>query len=131
VAADCEHVDRGTPAGPGDGSGSGDAGGDRTGPALLLPARVQLAGGHAARVRVGCPAVEAGGGCRAVLLTVLAHGKRIGSARVTRIGGGRATTLKVRLRGRAPKRVSLRATAADAGGNRATSRRQARIARLR
>jgi hypothetical protein len=49
-----------------------------------------------------------------------------------RIAGGKALTLKLRLRVDAvPKRVGLRASAADAAGNRATAHRSSRIARVR
>src|SRR4051794_35722331 len=141
VAADCESVDRGPAGGgptppdggggatPPDGSG-GPQGADHTGPRLELPARVAVARhGRLARVRIACPAAEGAAGCRAVRLTVLGRGgRKIGSAHTTRIAGGRKRTLKLRLRS-VPKRVKLRASAADAAGNRATAHRAARTAR--
>jgi Ca2+-binding RTX toxin-like protein len=144
VAADCESVDRpavaappGGDPGPAPGSGPGPGPGagspDRTGPALHLPARVTVGRTKLARVRVACPAAEGSAGCRAVRLTVLGRGgTKIGSARTRRIAGGKALTLKLRLRvGAVPKRVGLRASAADAAGNRATAHRRSRIARAR
>jgi Ca2+-binding RTX toxin-like protein len=140
IAADCESVDPGSDGGgtPPDGSGAtppdgtGPQAADHTGPVLRLPARVVLARhGKLARVRIACPAAEGSVGCRSVRLTVLARGgKKIGRARTARIAGGKALTLKLRLRV-VPKRAKLRASAADAAGNRATVHRAARIARKR
>jgi Ca2+-binding RTX toxin-like protein len=135
VAADCESVDRpaGAPGSTDPGTGPGNTGpADHTGPALRLPARVELGHGKVARVRVTCPAAEGSFGCRAVRLTVLGRGsKKLGSTTTKRIAGGKAITLKLRLRGAVPKLVGLRASAADAAGNRAGAHRKARIARAR
>jgi Ca2+-binding RTX toxin-like protein len=133
VAADCESVDRpavASPPPPPDGGGSSGPAADHVGPVLRLPARVKLGHGKLARVRISCPAAEGSAGCRAVRLTVRGRGaKTLGSTRTKRIAGGTALTLKLRLRGVVPKRVTLRASAADAAGNRGSSHRKARVAR--
>jgi hypothetical protein len=55
----------------------------------------------------------------------MVKGKRVGKAGAKSIRG--AKTLKLRIKGKAPKRVKLVASAADASGNRATARRSARV----